>query len=131
MKTILSKRAATYGILLLIAPMIVFHLLVLTGVIPSGIVWGGRLSNRAEMIRFEMISIFSLLFIGFIVAVNAGFLSIKIKPVILKTAIWLIVVLFLLNTLGNLTAATNLERNLFTPVTLLLFVFSLRLALSK
>lgn len=71
MKTILNKRIATYGILLILAPMILFHLLVLTGVIPFGIVWGGRLSNQQEIIRFEAISIFTLLLISLIVVVHA------------------------------------------------------------
>ena len=110
--------------------MLIFHLLVLTGFIPFGIVWGGRLNNQAEMIRFEAFSIFTLLCVLFIVAANAGFIRLRIKNVILKAAFWLLTALFLLNTLGNLNAASDLEANLFTPVTLLLSIFSLRLAIS-
>lgn len=131
MKKILTKQTATYGILIILTPMILFHLLVLTGVVPFTIVWGGRISKPEEMVRFETISVLALLFIVFIVAVSAGFIPLRVKPVFLKTAFWLTAALFLLNTLGNLNAATDLERNLFTPATLLLFIFSLRLAVAK
>ena len=36
---------------------IVFHLLVIIQIIPSSIVWGGRLTNQQELFIFESISI--------------------------------------------------------------------------
>jgi hypothetical protein len=39
--------------------------------------------------------------------------------------------LFFLNTIGNLLSNNQLEKILFTPLTTILFVFSLRLAIDK
>ncbi|MEN9442639.1 MAG: hypothetical protein RLZ33_2716 [Bacteroidota bacterium] len=46
----------------------------------------------------------------------------------LRFAFWLFFVLFSLNTLGNLFAETLTETLIFTPLTILLAVLSLRLA---
>ena len=129
MKNFLSEKTAAYGILLILSCMILFHLLVMAGVIPYEIVWGGRLQNSSEMLRFEAISILSLLAMLFVAAVKAGLIRIPTKPVLLKVALWVMAVLFLLNTLGNLQAVTDTEKWLFTPLTFLLFLLCLRLAI--
>jgi hypothetical protein len=131
MKSILTERTAAYGILFILLPMIGFHLFVLTGMIPFTIVWGGRLHSHEEMVRFETISIFFLLTMSFIVAVKARIVPLKINQLAMRIALSVMAALFLLNTLGNLTAVTHLERNVFTPATLLLCIFCLRLALAK
>jgi hypothetical protein len=64
-----------------------------------------------------------------IVLVDANLLSIDIPKKIITYAFWLMTGLFLLNTLGNILSKNKLERNLFTPVTILLAIFSLIIAL--
>ncbi|UOQ50880.1 hypothetical protein [Hymenobacter cellulosivorans] len=131
MKNLFSARAAAIGILVILSLVVVFHLLVLTGVIPYGIVWGGRLTSHEQMLRFETVSITLNLLMLAVVGVVAGWLRLRVSWGLLKAALWLMTGLFLLNTLGNLMAQTNLERLVFTPLTLLLALGSLRLAISK
>lgn len=83
------------------------------------------------MYRFEMVSLLlNLLFIGLIL-VKANYLEISIPKKIITYSIWFMAALFLLNTLGNAVSKNKLEKRLFTPVTLLLAVFSIILALAN
>ena len=128
-QTILSKRAAAIALLIILSLTIIFHLLIITGVLPSTIIWGGKLQNASEMRLAELVSI----------AINTLFLtivSIKVRNpdsrlLIVQVVLWIMAGLFLLNTLGNLFSLNTFERWFFTPLTLLLSVLSLRLALLK
>ncbi|UOQ70108.1 hypothetical protein [Hymenobacter cellulosilyticus] len=131
MKTVLSARVAAHGILLILTLVVLFHLLVLTGVIPFDIVWGGRLKSFQEMLQFETVSIGLNLLMLVVAGIAAGRLRVRVSRLLLKGALWLMTGLFLLNTVGNLLAHTDLERLVFTPLTLLLALFSLRLALER
>ena len=83
------------------------------------------------MRRFEGISITLNVLMLAIVAIYAGFLKIKLHQNILKIAFWGMFVLFVFNTIANLFALNNLETIIFTPLTALLALFSLRLALTN
>ena len=126
-----TKRIAAQGILLVLSLMVLFHVLVMFQVIPYGMVWGGRLKDSSQMLLFEAISIaVNLLMLG-AVAISAGMVKVKINRTILKAALWTMFAVFLLNTIGNLLSNNETEKLIFTPITLLLALFSLRLALDK
>jgi hypothetical protein len=131
MKKLLTERTAIYSLLLILSLIVVFHFLVLLGVIPFQVVWGGRLTERAQMMRFEMVSIIVNLLMLAIVALRAGWWKVLISPVIIRVALWLMCGLFLLNTLGNLFSINKFEKLVFTPLTLILSLCCLRLALGK
>jgi hypothetical protein len=131
MRKLFTERTAVYCLLCILASIIVFHLLVLVGVIPFQIVWGGRLTDRAQMVQFESISIVVNLIMLAIVTVRAGLLKLRINPIIITIALWVMCVLFLLNTVGNLLSTNAFEKAVFTPLTLLLSVCCFRLAISK
>lgn len=121
-------RFAQIGMILIFVLSFVFHLLVLTGVIPFEVVWGGRLKSEAQMLPFELVSIgINLIFLFFILT-GAGYVRLKISGRFLRFVFWIMFALFLLNTLGNLLSDNNLERIIFTPVTAILSVFSFILA---
>ncbi|TGE29225.1 hypothetical protein [Hymenobacter metallicola] len=129
MKNLFSARAAAIAILVILSLVVLFHLLVLSGVIPYGIVWGGRLTSPEQMLRFETVSITLNLLMLAVVSVAAGWLRLRVNQGLLKVALWLMTGLFALNTVGNLLAKTDLERLVFTPLTLVLALCSWRLAL--
>jgi len=74
-------------------------------------------------------SISLLILSGAVIFLNARSLAAGDRGVLLTVAIWAVVGLFTLNTLGNIFANTLFEKLAFTPVTLLLALLSLRLAL--
>lgn len=122
---------AQLGLLILLSLFLVLHFIILLKLIPYHLVWGGRLKSDKEMYRFEIFSILINLLFVIVILVQGNFLTIDIPKKIIAYALWLMSGLFLLNTLGNITSKNKLEQRLFTPITILLAIFSLILALSN
>ena len=119
------------GILILFILIVIFHFLVIFGIIPFQNVWGGRLKTHEEMLKFEAFSlILNLIFIA-VVLVKAGFWKVKISPKIISLILWIMTILFALNTIGNLFAVNNLEKYIATPITFILSILCFILAREK
>lgn len=131
MKNIITLRFAAVALMAILGAIVVFHLLVISGVIPYQMVWGGRLADRSQMLRFETISILTNLVMLTVVMIRAGFVRLRVHPISIRIALWLMVGLFLLNTIGNLLSNNETEKIIFTPLTVLLCLLSLRLATSR
>jgi hypothetical protein len=122
---------AQFGLLILLSLFLLLHFIILLKIIPYNIIWGSRLKSNKEMYRFEILSILiNVLFIIVILA-QADFRIIHIPNKIITYALWLMTSLFLLNTLGNAISKNRIERLVFTPITILLAIFSFVLALSN
>lgn len=89
------------------------------------------MKTHDDMLVMEGVSIgINLLFLGIVLLrIYLRFNSSFVNK--LRFAFWLFFVLFSLNTLGNLFAETLAETLIFTPLTILLAVLSLRLALKN
>ena len=130
-KALLTERRALHGLLLFFLAAMVFHALALVNVIPSALVWGGRLHNHAQLMRFEAGSLTLTLLLLAVVAVQAGYVKIRFSPRVMTVVFSLMFLLFLLNTAGNLTSPNAFEKWLFTPLTLVLALLTLRVAVSN
>lgn len=118
-------------ILILFILIVIFHFLVIFGIVPFQNVWGGRLKTQEEMLKFEAFSIvLNLIFIA-VVLVKAGFWKVKISPKIISLLLWIMTILFALNTIGNLFAVNDLEKYIATPITFILSVLCFILAREK
>lgn len=124
------RKIALIGSISIFSLSILFHLLVIMKVIPSTIVWGGRVENQQELLKFESISIILNVFFLLILLMINTTIKVKVKPIVFRLVLWLMSALFILNTIGNLLAKSNIETMIFTPVTILLSIFSLYLALN-
>lgn len=124
-------QTALVGMISIFSLTILFHLLVLTGIIPYAIVWGGNLQSPAEMYRFEAVSILLNIFFLLIVLVKGKIIQLPVREKIINILFWVMCALFALNTIGNLFATNKWEMIIFTPITLLLSFFSAILARSK
>lgn len=131
MKTILSPKFAAFTLFYFFSAAICFHFCILFGLIPFEIVWGGRLKSLEEMVVFETISLTINFLMLFVVSVRCGILKIKLHDRVFPIFFWFIFVLFALNTVGNLFSTNDMERLIFTPITAISALLSLRLALSK
>ncbi len=129
MKNLISMRFSIDALITIFSLVMIFHVLVLLGIIPFEIVWGGRLKSNEEMIPFEITSIALNAVMVIIVMMRAGLLKVKFNPIVFRVAFWCMFVLFLINTIGNIFSNNHWEQVIFTPLTLLLAVFSLRLAI--
>ena len=123
MKKWISQATAAKALQILFGIFVVFHLLVLIGIIPDEIVWGGRISSGDELIVFELISI-SILLVS-IVIVRRRLQN--PDSVMARGGIWLLLVVFVLNSIGNLFAESATETILFTPITTLISLLLVRM----
>ena len=115
--------------IVLLSCVVVFHLLVLLGVVPYDVVWGGRLEGARQMRTLELVSFAVNLVAISVVAMKVNF----IKPVLparhVTLLLWVLTFIFALNTVGNLFAITSTETFVFTPMTLIVAVLLYRLSI--
>jgi hypothetical protein len=97
--------------------VIVFHLSIILKIVPYEITWGGRLKNDSEMYVFETISILINLFLCFILFIKGNYIREFLSIKIVNISLWVFVIIFGLNTIGNILAKTNFEK-FFTLLTL-------------
>lgn len=130
MKNISVKTAArTINILLFLA--VLFHVLTMSGIISMDNAWGGRVSDRQQFMMLELVSISIVIFALMIVSMRAGFMSRMFSISTIKVLLWIFVVVFALNTIGNIMTIPAIEGLIGTPITLVITILMLVLALNK
>ena len=105
----------------LLIAVILFHIAVIAKAIPYDIAWGGRLQNDSEMYIFEAISILINLFLGLVILMKGNYIEYQFKSKTIDLILWIFLVLFVLNTFGNLFAKTDFEKSF----AILTFVFAI------
>ncbi len=130
MRRILPFRTAATVLLGLFALAIVFQLAVLSGLVPTEMVWGGQLEGDDQRTVMALVAIALLVLMIAIVQIRRGRIGRSI-PAVGKWGMWAIVVLFALNTVGNLVAEDLRETLIFTPVTLVAAMLAWRVALGN
>jgi hypothetical protein len=120
MKTKFTADHAGKTVLIILSFSLIYHILILSGVVGYGATWGGRLKSQEEMLRFESVSIAVTLLVMVATGIRIGLLRIHIAPTLLRIFFYLLTLLFALNTLGNLVAVDNLEKYIATPLTAVL-----------
>lgn len=130
-KAISAKRATTILIGLFVL-VLIFHGLVLAEVIPFTVAWGGRLKTYEEMVVFETISIFVNVFLILILLIRAEIIfAPRVPKKIIGIILWAFIVLFALNTVGNLFAKNLYEQLIATPLTFLTTILLLIIVTDK
>jgi len=117
--------------LILVCLVVVFHCLVLTQVIPYHIVWGGKLQNVTQMRRLEIISILINVLLLSVVSIKGKLLKLNMPVSVINIILWLFVMLFSLNTIGNLFAKARIETIVFTPLTFISAILCYRIVTEK
>jgi hypothetical protein len=127
----IDVKFAAGVMMVLVSAVVVFHLLILTGAIPFNVVWGGRLENASRMYVFEAVSITINLAVIAVVGIKGGFIKFYLPKRIVTFLLWVLVILFTVNTIGNLFAKTALEMFVFTPLTLISAILCYRMAMDN
>ncbi len=83
------------------------------------------------MRRFEVGSIIINSLLILIIAMKGRYLKLLIPIKVADIMLWFIVILFLINTLGNLFAQTRTETIVFTPISLISAILCLRIVKEK
>ena len=106
----MTSKLAIKIMLWLITIITLFHLAILTKIIPYEITWGGRLENDSEMYVFETISIIFNIFLGLVLSIKDERLPALIPMKVINIILWVFLILFGLNTIGNIFAKTLFEK---------------------
>ncbi|MDB5278578.1 MAG: hypothetical protein JWR61_3533 [Ferruginibacter sp.] len=122
---------ASVTLLGLLSILEIFHLLILLKVIPFDFIWGGKLKSSSQMLLFETVSVITNSLMILIVAISGEIIKSRLRPIIIKVALWVMFLLFILNTMGNFTSENPFEKNVFTPITLLISLLCLMLIFTK
>jgi hypothetical protein len=132
MKKLISAKLAGNILLTALGLVLVFHLLVLLRVIPSDIVWGGRIQGVPEnLLTLEIIALLITLFFMLIIAAKADYIQAGKLSGTVNIGVWLIFAFLILNTLGNLASGVSFENLIAAPITIILALCALRLAIEK
>ena len=130
----LTKLSFTFSIkamLTILGLVIAFHILVLVQIIPFDIVWGGRLQNASEMRRFEGVSILINVLLLIVIFIKGKYVQLTGSRKLINGFLWMFVLLFALNTIGNLFSKATIETLIFTPVTLVSAILCYKIATEK
>lgn len=130
-RRVISERVAANSLLVILSLVTVFHLFVLMGIIPFEIVWGGRLESTDQMIVFESVSLFLNIIMILVIMLHTGYFKVRADQRITTVVLWLMTILFLINTVGNLLSTNQTEKIIFTPLTAILCLFCFRLAIGR
>jgi len=135
MKKILSFKLATQICLVLFVLLILFHFPIIIGIVifdfvPVDFLWGGRMETKEQLLVFEIISLLIMALCFFIILIKSEKFKLPGLMRAAEIAVWFLIILFFLNTIGNVFAKTTFER-FFAILTGILVILCLRLALEK
>jgi hypothetical protein len=126
-----SRIAANVATVLFIVVMLI-QLLLAAGILPVSMAWGGRQSELTLGLRIgSIVAVVILGFFLYVIRARAGLIGNSPPTTAIKVFSWVITAFMVLNTLGNLTSVSNIERLVFTPITLLLVASCAVVSLSK
>ncbi len=132
MKPIIAIKTAGNILLTLFFLLALFHLLIMTGLVPIEIVWGGQVNpTNSERILLELSAIIVLLLFALIIACKVGYLKTIKSGKLLNIGVWIVFFYMALNTVGNLLSGGSIENWIFTPLTAIMALLTLQLATGK
>lgn len=107
----------TIGVILAIFSSfgLVLGLLAVTGIISTKYVWGGKVTEHSQLIKYELVTLVINLFILWVIAMRVGFMKNRLNTKVLRAVLIVLMLIMLLNTIGNLFAQTMFEKMLAIP----------------
>jgi hypothetical protein len=132
LKQLIGLKVAGNVLLVAFVLVVGFHLLVLLGLVPPDIVWGGQIgASSSNLIVLESIALVVSLFFAVVTAAKLGYIQADRFKVAIRVCLWIIFAYLLLNTIGNLASVNSVEKAVFAAITLLLALFALRVAIER
>ena len=83
------------------------------------------------MVTMETIALIVTLIFILIIAAKTGLIKTRKFGKLIQVSVWIIFVYFILNTIGNIASGDPVEKWIFAPVTVILTLCALRLAIEK
>jgi len=128
----MSARTAGNILLTLMFLLMGFHILVLIGIIPDEMVWGGQtVGNTVNKGTLELVALFSTILFSIIISMKLEYLWVGKFTKAINIVMWVIFAFFLLNIIGNFASTSAVEKFLFGPLTIIMSMLALRVAIEK
>ncbi len=132
MKKLISAKLAAILLLAILGGLAVFHVLVILGIVPSGVVWGGRIADSSDnLVVLETTSLVVTIIFALIIAARVGYVRVSRFGKVVHVGMWFVFAYFTLNIIGNLASSSSVETLIFTPVSLVLAFLASRVAIEK
>jgi len=132
MKKLIPLKTAGNIVLILFGLLLIFHILILLQALPSDMVWGGMAAEEsADPVILETVALIITLLFMFIIAAKTGYFRKIRSGIVINIGVWIIFIYLLLNTLGNLASDVKVENFIFAPLTIIMALLTLRLAIEK
>ncbi len=105
----------------------IFHVLILVGIVPADIVWGGHIETQADLYRLEAVSISLNLMTVVAVLKHSKLMKLGKQSKGLDMFMTGLGVMFVFNGFANIFSETLFERLFFTPLILVYAAMTFRL----
>lgn len=112
-----NLRAAYMTLIIVPALFLIFHTLIIAGILPRNIVWSGRLTS-ATFLPFELLSLTINLLLIITGSVSGKIITAKAAITLVNWIKWFLFYFIIINTFVGLFSTTTLEV-LMTPITAL------------
>ncbi|KYG83115.1 hypothetical protein AWW67_06750 [Roseivirga seohaensis] len=135
MKNLISFKVATNLSLVIFSLLALFHLAIIIGIVlfhyaPIEFLWGGRMETKNQLLGFEFISFFVTTLSIMAVLIHSNRTKAPKLKNTARICLWVLFIIFVLNTLGNALAETSFEKS-FSIVTAILAILCLRQAIES
>jgi hypothetical protein len=127
----ISFKFAVTAMLVILTLVSLFHAFVLAEIIPYSFVCEGEFQTVHQMRSVETDSILINLLMMLVIAVKGKVLKLKTPVKLINIFLWVFVIYFTLNTIGNFVAKTCTETIIFCPITFVSAILCLRMALES
>ena len=130
LKRINIKLAANTMIILNLC-IVILHISIIVGIIPYAVIWDGHLENESQMYFYEIASLSINLLVITAIGIRVGYIKPYLSKKIVDIVLWALVILFSLNSVGNIVSINSLESTIFTAMTIIVAIFCFRLIIER
>jgi hypothetical protein len=132
MKKIMKADLAGKILLSAFGLLLVLHILIIAQVVPADFVWGGQVeADGSNLMQLEIVAITLTVFFAGIVFAKIRSLQANKSNILITIGMWVVFAYLVLNTLGNFASGVSTETLFFGPLTIVMALCALRLAIEK
>ena len=132
MKKIMNANLAGKILLGAFGLLLLLHILIIAQVMPADFVWGGQVeADGSNLMQLEIVAITLTVFFAGIVVAKIRSLQANKSNILITIGMWVVFAYLVLNTLGNFASGVSAETLFFVPLTIVMALCALRLAIEK
>ncbi|MDH5655803.1 MAG: hypothetical protein OEZ34_07845 [Spirochaetia bacterium] len=133
MKNWISVKLAGNILIGASAVIAVLQILVIFGVIPFDMLWGGNFTEEEEdpTLQFQLIVLFVTFLFGAALAVKVGYIKTQKFDEWINLFFWIMFIYFIINGMANLASGITFIKMILAFIALILAFFTYRLVIEK